>query len=751
MKMIVFSQQQRLSAFLFSFLFCLLLPFSLRGQSLSWERLGNWTPHEFTSFFARGDDMAVIYHDSIFYTTSDRGKVWNRQNFAPRTSIPGLVRYGRPVIFGENHLILTIDDGYNLIRSTDGGSSWQAATTISYARKSNTRLFGNGSTFYFMTYDTLGIYNVYRSDGAAKVWNEMEKTPPGIQWGAVSPDGALYLAQSVPLSSASNTTLWKGESDGAWNTVGTEGPLLYLINFGRDGNLYGSQNINRGGKIFRWSEAISGWIPVAEQTSDVNILGPAVTASGKYYAIPFDPELQTTVLHRITLQSFDIDSIPLTMTDPKDALRQSFVEEDGTVWIGFAMTGWFFSKDEGQTWNRFEVKAEVPFDRVYVRGEDRVLGLSENQAFTSTDGGKTFTEITSIRRNLYQSSRPLAADMTLFNENVLFALMSGSSQGNLYRSIDFGKTWLQYPQSPSPNIGSIIAATRGGLLFDGRNFISIDTGKTWSSIRFKRGSSTYPLSTVLTVAERDQKIYLTDGWDLIYSDDNGRTWNSILGERISDLVQVSAVTQAGTFLGGHGVIDGSTDVRSRYLRARPDGSPEWLEFPCAPFNSTYTFARGYSRDTWLATSCGLYFTEDDGVSWVHYSDIPEGTQPLSLTVTEQGRVYLSTDHGLFTTSLPSGVEEGGTRANDRAGLEIVSDPASSLPTGLVVTLAERGDVKVELYSVLGEQVRTLVEGSYEEGGYRFYWEPSSVPPEGCWLVVLRVNNSVVARKVIIQR
>jgi len=76
-------------------------------------------------------------------------------------------------------------------------------------------------------------------------------------------------------------------------------------------------------------------------------------------------------------------------------------------------------------------------------------------------------------------------------------------------------------------------------------------------------------------------------------------------------------------------------------------------------------------------------------------------------------------------------------------------------TTITFTLPERAYVTLEIYNLLGQRVRTLVDGVREAGSHSALWDgrddSGRVLPSGVYLYWLRAGGLVQARKMLLLR
>src|SRR5579872_402420 len=250
-----------------------------------------------------------------------------------------------------------------------------------------------------------------------------------------------------------------------------------------------------------------------------------------------------------------VQSIGAVAIDPKN---------ENTVWVGTGegaprndvMTGdgVYRSTDGGKTWLhvltlRHSLIAKIEIDPresntvlVGVLG-DPFADSSDRGMYRTTDGGATW------KKTLYVDARTGVSDMDVSRKypGVVFAGMwtyrrtgwssqSGSDQGGLYESTDFGATWQRLsgnglPDGPTGRIGIAIAPSNGNRIYalieskHGLLWRSDDAGKTWQTTSADTLIDERPFYyTHVFVDPTNENHLWTLSVHVAVSDDGGKTW-----------------------------------------------------------------------------------------------------------------------------------------------------------------------------------------------------------------------------------
>lgn len=197
--------------------------------------------------------------------------------------------------------------------------------------------------------------------------------------------------------------------------------------------------------------------------------------------------------------------------------------------------------------------------------------------------------------------------------------MTKSSQWSLYRSIDFGDSWVA--------MDSIKA-----LLPE--NSLSPRYRVTLSSAR----AHTENESSVLVVepgldeiqiTAEDKKVLVTNRGHIFYSTDIGETWNSLHSNETSDIFRTSVV-----------MLDANTSYGcSKFgIHRTMDGGKSWHQFNTGLVGTEVRHLVILNRILYANTSQRFFASTDEGESWSH---VPGDPGNLRGVVASDGMLYAS--------------------------------------------------------------------------------------------------------------
>ncbi len=282
-------------------------------------------------------------------------------------------------------------------------------------------------------------------------------------------------------------------------------------------------------------------------------------------------------------------------------------------------------------------------------GDTVVVGTYTGWVYRTTDFGDTW----------------IAADqgkVTWAGATWMYAIGSsiyaGFSNSGIFRSPDGGGTWsavntndpVRFTEAFAANDSFFFSAGLGGVAR------SSDNGLTWTS-----SCAGMPDSIVLSLLTHNGKVYAGLGnYGVFVSTDNGRTWNEAAMDQ--DILSISSMVAHGTDLY-------LTTSLGRPARSTDDGAT-WTSIdaslpPYSPiWNQGTTATIGWSGNALLlGRSDGIYRTTDNGATWVAASGMPDMLHFVNAFAPVTGGILAATSIGVMRS------EEGGAIwENANAGL-----------------------------------------------------------------------------------
>ena len=304
------------------------------------------------------------------------------------------------------------------------------------------------------------------------------------------------------------------------------------------------------------------------------------------------------------------------------------------------------------------------------------------------------------------------------------------------------------------------------VLYYGTNRIyrTENGAESWEPISedLTRRLAAFPLiGTITTIAvapTNSNIIYAgTDDGKVWVSDNYGGTWNDITGDDLPFRWVTRVVVDPTDENTAYATYSGLRwhDPQPHVFRTRDRGQT-WQDItanlPEAPVNAFAVDPRNPAY-LYLGSDVGAFVSQDDGVSWtllgealpavpVYDMKIFEDRTQRFLVAGTYGRSMYTLDLAdvpVDSSGTPTAVSEDAPTPQAIA-LEAGYPNPFTTHTTLTYRLAERAEVRLEVYDILGRRVTTLFEGTALPGTHTAVWNASVVAP-GAYVARLTVLSS----------
>jgi photosystem II stability/assembly factor-like uncharacterized protein len=445
----------------------------------------------------------------------------------------------------------------------------------------------------------------------------------------------------------------------------------------------------------------------------------------------------------------------------------------GTISL-FADNGVFQSIDEGHTWRNLNPNLAASLGQ----GTPRILhgAISANgSVHAGTDGEGIFRSSDEGNTWLERNSGLLGNavwDLASTNTGLMLA---GTDRG-LYVTIDKGETWTHAPGLPG--LVSSLAVVRGTIVFavtSGGVYRSTDETRSWQ--RVDKGFEWTYMYTIC--ADSLNNVYAGTSFRQLYrSTDLGDTWNlaAELGHSIYALAcSPQGDVFAGTFIGGmyrstdkgiswslatKGVPAPHNDTTITMISVLRDGDV----LAGNPFGQLFRSTdKGYSWKIVIDTAGPVrsvvqdgngvvyagfgnrvLFSSNQGTTWNVSGNNPSRTVVRALEFDRDNHLFAGLTYGgvyRSTTSIPTKVPSQYLVSQN------YPNPFNS-STIIEFSNIELQRVELKVYSLLGQEVATLVSGQLARGNYEVRWNAPAAA-SGVYFYRLQAGEFVETKKMIL--
>ena len=308
--------------------------------------------------------------------------------------------------------------------------------------------------------------------------------------------------------------------------------------------------------------------------------------------------------------------------------------------------------------------------------------------------------------------------MALYHDTLYAAMGDG-----LYRTSDFGKTWVERDTKQFEEQTSCLLVDSWGMVAGTHRkgvWRSPDFGITW--VRADSGilrSAVY--MDYYSILSTSIEIYLgTQGEGVYRSLDSGRSWKSIPSGLEGSAKVMTALTSCA------GRVFAST-ADAVYMLSETDTSWEAASngitdnlIGCLAAAGSNLFAGTYHS--------GLFLSKDLGRNWKNITDnIPTNTI-RAIAITPQ-YIFAGTYTSLWRRPLSELIDAQPVLSETPTLAQNYPNPFSHSST-FTFTLPSRMRASLRVYSLLGREIATLAEGEYEAGAHPVEFTPLPSVPTG---------------------
>jgi len=457
----------------------------------------------------------------------------------------------------------TATGAYGLIKSTDGGTTWQILADME-------GLAVQDISFHPM--DPLKMVlatsdaRVFQSSDAGGTWSEVLKPSlstlgfrgvitynpykPGEVWVASNTPGGVYKSADATFSSWQNVTPTDGM--GAWDITFTSADSVYITR----------HHSTDGGLTWQWFGPDTGYGEFIFDPSNPQIGYIGDDTYGVQKTIDGG---QTWEVKNQGLTGMSCNSLEVSKADP---LRIYATFGDGM--------GIYRSVDGASNWTYLPIADSIHVGLVRIDPFDpqRLYVASHSNIYVSIDSGENWSDLG------WNASPPTTAGM-------LWAIQPNPFEaGHLLAGMVYG----------SYGIGT------------GQLYSSSDYGVSWQAVTMPEDVAW--ISNIAFDPDIPGLVYLTTGGTGVYrSTDHGASWTRIDDQTQADMqnagyIAIATHPQHILFVG--------TNMPCRSM----DGGDTWECLHQSPGGvNGYMFVDGDSTRLYAAADTGLFFSSDAGNSW----------------------------------------------------------------------------------------------------------------------------------------
>jgi len=719
------------------------------------------------------------------WRSEDEGGTWQRTGLM----LNGTLSYPQIIVDAADPFAILVDDGGRAVVSRDGGNEWSAIgvpsaglelTRIVLDRVVPGRILAHSGSRLWCSEDQGTTWRETRmSDRVAGVWTH-------------AADPRTLYATTVQYERSSETTMaaveivetgvWQSADGGhTWRKVV---PRISVTSMQPDPSDASSLFGLDGHSLWHSPDGGGSWAKRSDLPGDATQLSVSTTAPAVLHSWGFGSSVWVSKDGgRTWTQLRDVTGVLRLVPRPDDPGRVLVVAQgDAAPGMGFLRGGKLLECGDGAPQREVVISEQnVPVGAVVFTSDGRHLVAAQRR---DTEGGiARGVFVRQLEEEIWGwQEAPISWLDTVFDvvhvdpyQPDIMIVHGSNGLGNYLRSSDGGRTWetMRVPSGGTVSFfGSNVVLHPELLahplweglcyLADQQVYRSEDFGETWQvRTPVKRGVSAMmgfnQLGGLALDPADPDAVYTAMGDSVWHTDDGGMTWE-VTGrvarqEGIFDLAfhptatgRVLAVTTGGFY-----VSDDEGDSWVRTLAAEPSswvtgrirlgsGSPDHLLLVTS--RSLHESTDGGS--TWMEVGGGF-----GGMPWYHDAAI----DPLDPSV-----IYAATTWGLHRLDRSA---EPTAIGDDGSGLpwELVLYPNYPNPfnVGTVIrfSLPAAGRTTVSVHSLIGQSIRTLLEGDRGFGRHVIYWDGRDdngrLAASGVYVCRLTAGNEAKTRKLLVLR
>ena len=286
--------------------------------------------------------------------------------------------------------------------------------------------------------------------------------------------------------------------------------------------------------------------------------------------------------------------------------------------------------------------------------------------------------------------------------------------------------------------GHIFAGTESGV------YRSADNGGHWDSLEDIGLTQRNVIS--LTLNSKGHIFAGTVEGTIFYSFDDGDNWKESFrtGYDMGEAHSLIVNSEGAIFVG---FAYGSPDSKGMYYS---DDMQMWTGVGMRGHN-VYCLDINSNGHIFAGTESGVYRSADNGGHWVPFNTGLNKEEVYCIGIDSQEYIFIGTNNGIYrSTQSTTSVEEMSIKLPMAFKLGQNTPNPFNPSTTIRFDLPESSEISLKVYTLLGEEVETLISQNLSAGEHQVDWNAGNLPG-GIYLVRLQAGGFVQTRKMILTK
>ncbi|MGE5398771.1 MAG: T9SS type A sorting domain-containing protein, partial [Ignavibacteriales bacterium] len=663
-----------------------------QSDGQEWQRMDSPTGGCVRRFYEFNDSLYALTDGDIYRYENNR---WNSLNL---DNVLYVNSYLSLHIFPSGRMIASSDWG--VFFSDNAGKSWRG---LSFGQNGSTRLtvqdYLTLSENEVLLATSQGIY-VTGNDG--KYFSLLSMKDTIVQTIKTDSSGNLWASTQYGVYKAKYGSL-------VWQKTGPEGTGWAKILFGSKGTVYLATMYY----IFKSSDSGLSWGYL----------------NGIFNDITFDNSGNLVITGDNQLFFADDQGIKISSCPSSVSLLTTYVTNKNEYIVGTLGAGAAAYNRMQDTFTDFSSGLNAATIRTILPLANGSLLTSTDSYcfFLSKDGGATWNRSYDRRSLLMKTDK---------NNSVYAASNSG-----IIRSDDYSVTWNRLNLNVEPyyitafdisdDCRTICAGSSTGEVY-----VSNDAGRSF----IRRKEENFSFVDAVKIIDNNTILIYRDS--LLLSRDNGKTFNHIKDSRIGRIREIAIDKKKYIYLASVNGVFRSKDCENwaqLTLKGESWNTPSFIRLD--PYDNLFVIS-----SNGLVQASG-----DNGETWQIFVYSETFLYFWSFGMDQFGNLYCgSQNSGLYHAKIDfSQVERKPDVVKSLTLANNFPNPFNS-STQIQYEIPKASYVTLKIYSILGQELETLVSGFMDSGRYQKIWDASKYP-SGIYIYKLQSGDQSQTRKMILLR